>query len=61
MIQAGDIVQRFYTYYEKSRETLNYSPLHDVGLRNNCYLMDSMRDTYCHWRDKNSTTKIKRM
>lgn len=61
MIQAGDIVQRFYTYYEKTRTELNFSPLHNVELRNHCYLRDSMRDTYCPWRDKNSTTRIKRI
>lgn len=61
MIKANDIVERYYTYYDKTKRELNFSPLYNVGLRNNCYLINSMYDTYSSWADRNSTTKIKRI
>lgn len=61
MIKGSNIVQRFYTYYGKASTELNFSPLHGVELRNHCYLLHSMIDTYMPYRDRNSTTRIKRI
>lgn len=60
MIRNGDIVERYYTYYDKIRSKLDFSPLHGVGLRNNCYLYHAICDAYATY-ENNATTKIKRM
>lgn len=60
MIRYGDIVERYYTYYDKMRSKLDFPPLHDVGLRNNCYLYHAICDAYATY-GINATTAIKRM
>lgn len=60
MIRNGDIVERYYTYYDKTSSGLNFPPLHGVGLRHNCYLYHAICDTYATY-EANATAKIKRM
>ena len=61
MIKANDIVERYYVYYERISTNLNFSPIYNVGLRNNCYLIHSMRDTYSMYPSTHATTSVKRI
>lgn len=60
MIQNLDIVQRYCTYYDKTSNGLNFTPLYGVGFRNNCYLYHAICDAYATY-EANATTAIKRM
>lgn len=61
MIRNENIVERYYTYYGRAKRDLNFSPVHGVSLRNNCYLYHAFCDTYAVSYTTNATTKIKRM
>ena len=60
MIRNRDIMQRYNTYYNKASNDLNFSPLHGISIRSNCYLYHAICDAYATY-EANATTKIKRM
>lgn len=60
MIRNRDIMQKYNTYYNKTSNDLNFSPLHGISIRSNCYLYHAICDAYATY-EGNAITKIKRM
>lgn len=53
-------MQKYNTYYNKTSNDLNFSPLHGIGIRSDCYLYHAICDAYATY-EANAITKIKRM